>query len=89
MDDTEKKVIKTIRVLIVVFIVFILTGTGFAASSPDNGFLGIAIMLVGAVIGVFSAIYSMKLTAMRKERQDDRIKRLEEEVEALKKNQRG
>jgi len=38
------------------------------------------------LFGIVAALCSMKLIGMRKERQDDRIKRFEDEIEALKKS---
>jgi len=66
-------------------IISILAGFWIIAAGPDSVALGIAVMLTGVfAFGIVSITAALKMTQLKNQEKEDRIKRLEEEVELLK-----
>ena len=78
---------KAFRVLLCLCLVGLLGGFFICTTSPDNVPIGVVVTVVGCLFGLSSIIPAGKLIQQREKEKNDRIKRLEVEVETLKKNQ--
>ena len=78
---------KAFRILLCLCLVCLLGGFFICTTSVDNVPYGAAVTVVGCVFGVFAIIPAVKLIRQREKVHEERIKRLEDEIEALKKNQ--
>jgi membrane protein YdbS with pleckstrin-like domain len=65
-----KKEITATRILLCVGIVVALIGTFICTTSPDNVFLGIAVIAVGALCFLLALIPTFRLLLQRKQMQN-------------------
>lgn len=77
------KLVKQTRVLLC-FSALSLIGFCIAAFSVDTVFIGIGLIVIGVLFAFAAIIPATKLIQMKSKQNDEKIKRLEEEVEKLK-----
>ena len=75
-----------IRALFFIDLLFTILAIILFVSSPDYIFIGLAMLALCVVFYMVALILISKQIQLNNKQKDDRIKRLEEEVETLKKN---
>jgi divalent metal cation (Fe/Co/Zn/Cd) transporter len=74
-----------IRILTLIAGLLMLTGFIIFTQSPNNIVVAVAFNVVAIALLMVALVCALKLYQLEKEQKDDRIKKLEEEVELLKK----
>ena len=83
------KLIKKCKVLLCGAFICLLSGFYICTISTNTVFIGVAVMGIGAVVALSALFPAVKVVQLKNEEKGNRIKKLEEAVELLKKDKRG
>ena len=72
------------RILLCFCLIGLFSGFFICTTSVNNVPIGIAVTVIGCIFGLSAIIPANKLIQQKEKEKEDRIRRLEEEVEALK-----
>jgi nitrogen fixation-related uncharacterized protein len=79
-----KKLTTQIRVTIGISVFFMLIGFLVITIRPENIFIGLVLSFIAVSVLFFALGLAIRLAHLDKKQKDDRIKKLEEDVEVLR-----
>lgn len=80
-----KKQVLRLRIFICLANIFLIGGFFVAALNTKTVFIGIALTSVSIILLLVALMFALKMYELQNKRKEDRIEKLEKEVEQLKK----
>lgn len=79
-----KSKITLFRILMVLGLISLVSGTCIATSSVNNVFIGIFFILVAALLELTAVVFIIQANTIKEKQKEDRLKKLEDELAELK-----